>query len=289
MKILVIGVTGMLGNAVFRHFGTRPGFQAYATARSQQAVRHFPPLLSERILTDVEANDFDSVISAVAEVKPDVVINAVGLIKQLQSANDPLHALPINAIFPHRLARVCAAAGARLIHISTDCVFSGKQGNYKEDDLPDAYDLYGRSKLLGEVDYPNAITLRTSIIGHELGSAHGLVDWFLSQSGKAKGFTRAIFSGLPTIELAAVIERFVIPRPELRGLYHVASAPISKHDLLRLVANAYDKQIVIEPSDDLVIDRSLDASRFNAATGYNPPAWPILVEQMNAFRQPIPE
>lgn len=289
MKILVIGVTGMLGNAVFRHFGARPGFQAYATARSQQAVRHFPPLLSERILTEVDANDFDSVISAVAEVKPDVVINAVGLIKQLQSANDPLHALPINAIFPHRLARVCAAAGARLIHISTDCVFSGKQGNYKEDDLPDAYDLYGRSKLLGEVDYPNAITLRTSIIGHELGSAHGLVDWFLSQSGKAKGFTRAIFSGLPTIELAAVIERFVIPRPELRGLYHVASVPISKHDLLRLVANAYDKQIVIEPNDDLVIDRSLDASRFNAATGYNPPAWPILVEQMNAFRQPIPE
>jgi dTDP-4-dehydrorhamnose reductase len=218
-----------------------------------------------------------------AKVKPHVVINCIGLIKQLAEADDPLSAIPINALLPHRLARLCDVAGARLVHMSTDCVFAGTKGMYTEADMSDAKDLYGRSKYLGEVDYPHAITLRTSIIGHELSGAHSLVGWFLAQQGSVRGFRRAIFSGLPTVELARVIRDHVIPHPELRGLYHVSAEPINKFDLLTLVARAYGKTIDITPDDKLAIDRSLDSSRFRQATGYQPEPWPELVRRMREF------
>lgn len=283
MRLLIVGITGMLGNTLFRYFNQRPDIEVFGTIRDGRTKSRFDPAHHDAIIDGVDADHFDSITSAFAKAKPDTVINAVGLIKQLQSSRDPLSALPLNALFPHRLARLCAVARARLVHISTDCVFSGATGNYVETDTPDAVDLYGRSKLLGEVDYPHAITLRTSIIGHELGSTHGLIGWFLSQQGTTRGYTRAIFSGFPTVELARIIERHVVPRPELHGLYHVASSPISKHDLLQLVAVAYGKNIEIAPDDTLLIDRSLNADRFNAATGYQPPEWLELVTAMKYF------
>lgn len=283
MRLLIVGTTGMLGNTLFRYFQQQPEIEVSGTVRNARARSYFAPEYHDAIIDGVDADQFDSVISAVAKAKPDIVVNAIGLIKQLQSSNDPLNALPLNSLFPHRLARLCAVAGARLIHISTDCVFTGSVGNYSETDIPDAGDLYGRSKLLGEVDYPHAITLRTSIIGHELDSANGLIDWFLAQQTSARGYTRAVFSGFPTVELARIIDRHVIPRPELHGLYHVASAPISKYELLKLVARAYDKDIALTPDDGLQIDRSLDASRFNTTTGYQPPAWPELIDTMKQF------
>ena len=189
-------------------------------------------------------------------------------------------------MLPHRLARLCELAGARLIHISTDCVFSGRKGLYLESDLSDAEDLYGKSKYIGELhDLPHAITLRTSIIGHELGSNYALVDWFLSQEGGVKGFTKAIFSGLPTVELARVMKDFVVPHPQLNGLYHVAAKPIDKFRLLSLVAAQYGKAIDIRPEDALVIDRSLDGSRFREATGYVAPEWPELIRRMYEQRR----
>jgi dTDP-4-dehydrorhamnose reductase len=206
------------------------------------------------------------------------------LIKQLSEANDPLQAIPINSLLPHRLARLCNIVGARLVHVSTDCVFSGSKGGYLEADVSDAMDLYGRTKYLGEVDYPHAITLRTSIIGHELNSANGLIGWFLAQEGTVKGFTTAIFSGLPTVELAHVIRDFVLPRADLSGLYHVASQPISKYNLLKLVAETYRKNIDIVPDEKLTIDRSLNADRFSAASGYSAPAWHELVKKMYEFK-----
>lgn len=283
MKILVVGITGMLGNTFFRYFSDREGVECYGTARSARAPALFSETLRSRIQTGVDAEDFDSIVRAFGDVRPDVVLNAVGLIKQLKSAQDPLAALPVNSLFPHRLARLCAVAGARLVHVSTDCVFSGSKGLYRESDPPDALDLYGRSKLIGEVDYPHCITLRTSIIGHELASANALLGWFLAQSGEIKGYSRAVFSGLPTVELARVIDRHVLPRPDLHGLYHVASEPINKLQLLRLFAREYSNEVDIVADDTLVIDRSLDASRFNAATGYAPPPWPELVAQMKNF------
>lgn len=282
--ILVLGATGMLGNAVLRAFAGDDRFSVRGTARNERSRALLPPDLREHVLTGVDAGQFDSLTSVLAQTKPDIVVNCIGLIKQLADADDPLVALPVNALLPHRLARLCAIRDTRLIHVSSDCVFAGARGDYVESDRPDANDLYGRSKLLGEVAYPNAITLRTSIIGHELGSARALIDWFLSQEGRTKGYRQAIFSGLPTVELARVIRDFVLPRPELRGLYHVSAAPIAKYDLLKLVAEVYGKVIEIEPDDAVRIDRSLNSDRFRQATGYAPPSWPDLVALMHASR-----
>ena len=283
MNILVLGASGMLGNAVFRYFSADPGMHTYGTVRQPTALHHFDEALRGQLICGIDVLNEDGLVRAFCDANPDVVINCVGLIKQLAHVNDPLEALPINALLPHRIARLCEVAGARMIHVSTDCVFAGDKGNYRESDVPDATDLYGRSKLLGEVDYPHAITLRTSIIGHEYGRASALVDWFLSQSGSVRGFRRAVFSGVPTVELARIMKEFVLPHPELHGLYHVAAQPIAKFDLLTLVAKAYGKTTEIVADDALVIDRSLDATRFREATGYVAPAWPALIETMHRF------
>ncbi|SDJ71559.1 MULTISPECIES: dTDP-4-dehydrorhamnose reductase family protein [Bradyrhizobium] len=285
IKILVVGVSGMLGSTAYRFFASSKGIRVTGTARSLREIEALPRRDDATIIGGVDATDIDSVIGVIGTEKPDVVINCVGVIKQLASSKSSLTSIAINSLFPHRLAQICAASNARLIQISTDCVFAGDKGNYRETDIPDAHDLYGRSKLLGEVDYPHAITLRTSIIGHELGRAVSLIDWFLSQPGpRVSGYHRAIYSGFPTIELVRIIRDFVIPKPELHGLWHVASAPINKFDLLTLVKEVYGKTIEIVPDDSLVIDRSLDGSRFNAATGYAAPSWRDLMTQMNATR-----
>ncbi len=283
LKVLVLGVSGMLGNAVLRVFAQSDHYRVVGSARSAGVLRLLPPQLREQVVCGVDVENTDSLVQLFTSARPDVVINCIGLVKQLAEANDPLAAIATNALLPHKLARLCALAHARLIHVSTDCVFAGTRGMYAEHDLPDAQDLYGRSKYLGEVNYPHAITLRTSIIGHELSSAHSLLGWFLAQAGPVKGFTRAIFSGLPTTELARVMRDFVIPHAGLQGLYHVAADPINKFDLLQLIAQAYGKSTAITPDDNLAIDRSLDSSRFREVTGYRPPAWPDLVRQMQAF------
>jgi dTDP-4-dehydrorhamnose reductase len=284
MKVLVLGMTGMLGNAMFRVLSERSDLSVVGSARSGAAGASFDDCLRQNIITGVDVENQDSLARVFGEVRPNVVINCIGLVKQLADADDPLQAIPINALLPHRLAALCRIGGARLIHISTDCVFSGNKGSYLESDFADASDLYGRSKYLGEVDFPHAVTLRTSIIGHELHGSRSLVNWFLAQQGSVKGFTRAVFSGQPTVVLANIVCNHIIPRPELRGLYHVAAAPITKHDLLRLVAEIYQKDIEIVPDDKLVIDRSLDAGRFAKATGYQPPPWREMIELMHRFQ-----
>jgi len=273
----------MLGNAVLRLFGQSPGYQAFGSVRSSSALRFLSSNLHPSVIADVDVENIDNLTRLFAVVHPDVVINCVGLVKQLPEADDPLSAILINALLPHRLAQLCEVAGARLVHMGTDCVFSGAKGMYTEADASDAKDLYGRSKYLGEVDYPHAITLRTSIIGHELDGARSLVGWFLSQEGSVKGFKRAIFSGLPTVEIARLIRDHVIPHPDLHGLYHVSTEPINKFDLLTLVANQYGKSIDILPDETFVIDRSLDSTRFRAATGFQPAPWVELIRLMHDF------
>jgi len=281
MKILVIGISGMLGSAVFKLFAENGGYELSGTVRSESTKQYFPVEWCENIIAGIDILDDDSLTRVVEGVKPDVVINCVGLIKQLSTANDPLIVLPVNSMYPHRLAAICEFGGARLIHISTDCVFDGSKGNYVESDRSDATDLYGQSKYIGELnDKPHAITLRTSIIGHELNTQAALIEWFLSQSGSIKGFKHAIFSGLPTVELARVMMDYVIPRSDLCGLYHVSAAPISKFDLLSLVAEIYGKKIEIIPDDEFIIDRSLNSERFQTETGYRAPEWPALVQAM---------
>lgn len=277
-KVLILGASGMLGAAVFRSFLASADFEVVGTLRDRGARGSFS---SAARLVQLDVLDEDALISLLDQERPAAVINCIGLVKQLASAADPLITLPINAIFPHRLARICSLIGARLVHISTDCVFSGAKGNYTEDDATDAQDLYGRSKLLGElVDYDHAVTLRTSIIGRELYSAHSLVEWFLSQQGAVKGYVKAVFSGLPTAELATVIRDVVLPRKDLAGLYHVSATPICKFDLLHLLARQYGKHIEIVRDDQTKIDRSLNSEKFRRKTGYRAVDWPELIQRM---------
>ncbi|WP_306089813.1 dTDP-4-dehydrorhamnose reductase family protein [Qipengyuania flava] len=283
IRVLVLGASGMLGTSMLRAFSDRDGYTVIG------AVRSMSPQLREvaggaEVVVGFDALSSDSLQNVFARAQPDVVINAVGLIKQLTGGNAVSEAVPINTMLPHRLQTLADIADARLIHVSTDCVFSGVKGGYCESDNADASDVYGLSKYLGEVDAPNAITLRTSIIGHELASKNGLVEWFLSQKCPVKGYTKAIFSGLPTVELARVVRDFVLPKPELTGLYHVSAEPISKYDLLRLVGTVYGHDVDIAPDDTLKIDRSLNSERFRLATGYSPPLWPDLVDVMKHNR-----
>ena len=279
----MLGASGMLGNAVFRLFAQSTGFLTTGSLRSTNQLRYLAKDLHDHVICGVDVENLDSLKSLFAKSRPDVVINCIGLVKQLAASDDPLVVIPINAMLPHRLARFCEVAGARLVHISTDCVFSGVKGMYREGDISDANDLYGRSKFLGEVKSPHAITLRTSIIGHELSGSQSLVGWFLAQQGVVRGFRRAVFSGLPTVELALIIRDYVIPRPELHGLYHVSAKAINKYELLRLVANVYGKSVEIHPDDQFVIDRSLDSSLFCQATDYQPKAWSELIQLMHDF------
>lgn len=281
-RTLILGASGMLGSTVLRTLHGRAGQTVLATVRTGSSIRHFTADQQASIIANIDVLDSDALVTLLTKTRPDTIINCVGLIKQHSMAKDPLIALPLNALFPHRLARLAALIGARLVHISTDCVFSGVTGGYTEDSKPDADDLYGISKHLGEViEYENAITLRTSIIGRELTTAYSLVDWFLAQTGEIKGFDKAIFSGLPTCELATVIRDYVIPKPELKGLYHVSAMPISKYELLRLIAAEYGKDTRIIRDDQFVIDRSLVSTRFSKATGYVAPNWPELIKRMH--------
>lgn len=284
MKVLVIGASGMIGSTVLRVLSEKKEWQVFGSVRDVGVSRFFHPSISEHLISGVDVENQDVLLKTMDRIRPDVVINCAGLTKHKPEAEDTLVSIPINTLMPHRLAGLCKLVGARLIHVSTDCVFSGEKGGYVEDDFADARDVYGKSKVLGEVNYPHAITLRTSTIGHELQSKYGLLDWFLSQEGCCKGYIRAIFSGLPTVVFAQVVRDVVIPHAELSGLYHVAAQPINKFDLLKLIADVYSKTIEIVPDDKLVIDRSLNANLFQLATGYVAPDWPDLIKTMHAYK-----
>jgi dTDP-4-dehydrorhamnose reductase len=284
MKILVIGASGMIGSTVLRVLSEKRDWEVFGTIRNGDLRRFFPAQIAERLVVGVDVEHSDVLLKVLDDIRPGVVINCAGLTKHKPEADDPLVSIPINTLMPHRLAGLCKLVGARLIHVSTDCVFSGEKGEYTEEDFADARDVYGKSKALGEVTYPHTITLRTSTIGHEFQSKYGLLDWFLSQEGSCKGYDRAIFSGLPTVIFAQIVRDVVIPHNELSGLYHVAAKPINKFYLLNLIANVYGKKIEIIPDDKLAIDRSLDAGRFREATGYVAPKWEEMINLMHTYK-----
>lgn len=279
-KVLLLGASGMLGSTLYRYILAHGSVDLLGTERGSLAAALLPQGDTCRIVSGVDAENSGRLGSIMKSFRPTLMVNCI----TADARADALEAISLNALLPHRLACLCAAAKCRLIHISTDGVFSGKKGGYVESDLPDADDLYGRSKLLGEIDYPHAITLRTSMIGHELHGVRSLISWFLAQQGGVRGFTRAIFSGLPTVEVARIINTYVLPNPELNGLYHLSVDPISKYDLLSMVKDVYRKQIEIIPDDSLMIDRSLNSSRFRQATGFVPKPWPELIQAMRDFR-----
>ena len=282
-KIIIFGVSGMLGSTLLKYFSSKRNVEVIGTIRAKSSLKYLPDNTHKMVMSEFDVNDFVKVEKLLREFKPTLVLNCVGIVKQLDESNELLKVLPINSIFPHKLAQSCTKSDCRLVHMSTDCIFTGDQGMYKENDVPDALDLYGISKRLGEVTYPNTLTLRTSIIGHELNSNRSLVDWFLSQEGIVKGFQKAIFSGLPTIEIARIIDNYVIPNPNLSGIYQVSADPINKFELLSLIADVYGKNINIEQDSTVIIDRSLDSTKFRELTGYQPPSWRELVIAMRDF------
>ncbi len=274
----------MIGNTVLKVLSETTKWNVFATIRNESSRYLFPMHVRDHIFSGIDLQNENSLLKILSKIQPQLIINCAGITKHKSESEDPLFSIPINSILPHRLARLCNLIEARLIHISTDCVFSGMKGLYHEFDYPDASDVYGKTKSLGEVYYPNTITLRTSTIGHELQSTYGLLDWFLSQQNQCNGYTKALFSGLPTVVFAQIIRDIVIPNNNLFGLYHIGSSPISKFDLLSLVANVYSKSINIVPDDTLVIDRSLSSERFKLATGYVAPSWPKLIDIMYSLK-----
>ncbi len=270
----------MLGYCIFSNLSEFSNLDVYGTVRTVNGLEKFFPS-TDKLLSNIDVKDFETLKRAVLTAKPDVVINCIGLIKQHDVSKQHVEAIEINALLPHKIALLCDIIEARLIHFSTDCVFDGKAGNYLESDVPNATDLYGKSKCLGEVNYGKHLTLRTSIIGHELKSSVSLIDWFLNQKGSVRGFSKAVFSGLPTAYVAQVLADFVLPNSSLSGLYQLSVDPIDKYSLISKVAGVYNKQIEIEKFEDFVIDRSLDSTKFREETGFVPPTWDELVAFMH--------
>lgn len=285
-KVLIIGGRGMLGHKLVQVLGEK--LDVWITIHCAfDEVERFGIFDRAKTIENLDVTDIRTVRKAVDDVRPDVVINAVGVIKQVPASQDLVHTLEINSIFPHRLAEIACEMGSRLILISTDCVFDGRKGNYNEDDLADAADLYGQSKHFGEVSTENCLTLRTSIIGRELTGSHSLVEWFLSNRGKTvKGFANAIYSGFPTVVFADIIASLITKHGDLSGLYHVSSDPIDKFSLLNLINEYYGADITVERSEEFKIDRSLDSTRFRTATGFDPPRWETMIELMAADETP---
>lgn len=293
-RVLILGGAGMLGHKVWQRLQRR--FRVFVTLRSSDALDVVRTLggmgeeVASRVLVGVNGEEFATVERALDQVRPQVVVNCIGIIKQLPGASDPVLSIGVNSLLPHLLARSASLRGARLIHISTDCVFAGRRGIYRESDPPDAEDLYGRSKLLGEVAGAGCVTLRTSIIGRELRASSGLVEWFLSnRGGSVDGYDNAIFSGLTTLQLADTIGDVIERHASLEGLYHVSNEPIDKLTLLRLLDDAYGAGVIIRPSSAVRIDRSLDSTRFREATAWTPSPWPVLIREMAADVTPYDE
>lgn len=280
MRVLILGASGMLGFQLFKFASKSSNFSIFGVVRNKSVfLKKINIKDANQIYELDDIQNFSKLTEIVEIISPDVIINAIGIVKQSDLALNAIASIEINSLLPHKLAKICLDKSAKLIHISTDCVFDGLKGNYQLTDVSNAIDLYGRSKYLGEVNYGNTITLRTSIIGHDIrGYNYGLLDWFLQSKSTVLGYNKAIFSGLTTLELAHLIFEKILPKPSVNGLFQVASHPINKFDLLNIIRDRYNLDIEIIASDQVKIDRSLDGAYFNQVFNYSPPTWPRMIE-----------
>jgi len=269
----------MLGHQVVQRLA--PSHEVVATVRKPPIAAVAAALKGARVISGVDVR-LRPALDLVLEVRPDAVVNAAGIVKQREAAMEAVESIQVNSLFPHQLAGACREANARLIHISTDCVFSGLRGDYREGDIPDPIDLYGRSKLLGEVSEPRCLTIRTSMIGLELANFSSLIEWFLRQQGVVAGYRRALWNGLTTIELARLIDLLMRDQPELNGVWHVSGQTVSKYDLLVSLAAMLGRNVALHPDDEVVIDRSLNSERFRVTAGYDAPSWEAMVSELAA-------
>ncbi len=283
MRIALLGVNGMLGADLFRHLGSYPTLQVMGLMRGDPRdtmIGTVPSSKNTSIVGGISYSEGKCLAKVLREFAPNVMVNCIGWRKQPQNASQTIEMIAANALLPHRLAMLAGEIGARLIHFSSDAVFSGKRGRYLEHDVPDPVDAYGVSKLLGEPNYPHCLILRTSMIGHVSKKSDQLVDWLIRQKGIINGYQKTVFSGLPTIEIASIMRTILLPRTELVGIWNLAAAPISKFELLKMIVEKYNIDVDVVPVAHPTFDRSLNASRFLDATGYVVKPWPELIEQM---------
>lgn len=278
MKILIFGADGMLGHQLVATLLQR--HHVAGTVRQQDSAVGKSTASGARLFTGVTVRDHSKILDVVERFAPDGIVNAIGIVKQREEGKDAIESIEVNSLFPHRLAEICMNRGIKLVHLSTDCVFTGKKGNYLDQDVPDARDMYGRSKMMGEVEGPGVITLRTSIIGLELSRRQGLIEWFLSQTGAIKGYRKAIYTGFTTLEMSRIIEKLLVTPLPTQGIYNVSSDPIDKYSLLCLLRDRLEKILEIVPDDEFVCDRSLDSTRFRKEFNYVPPDWRTMLDEL---------
>ena len=279
MKILILGGDGMLGHQLFKYL--QECYDVRCTLHQDKSNYTKYGFYNEKnSYTGIDVMSFERVEEVVYDFMPEILVNCVGIIKQQSIAKEAIPCIEINALLPHRLALLCKKVGARLIHFSTDCIFSGEKGNYLESDPSDAGDLYGKTKFLGEVKDDFCLTLRTSIIGPELSRKRSLLEWFLAQEGTIKGFRKAIYSGFTSLEMSRIIELMIL-NPKAFGVYHVSSEPINKYDLCLMFKNKFKHHVEILPDDAFVCDRSLDSTRFRKEFDYKPPSWEEMVDELD--------
>ena len=285
MKIVILGSTGLLGNTISKYFFERADYQTIAVSRNYSKIKLFKKKYHKNFLIIENILDYIEIKKTLQTLEPDILINCLGITnkEKIDNSRQIENFININSLLPHRLQRICSEIGTRLIHLSTDCIFSGNKGFYTENDIPDSAAIYGRSKLLGELDFENTLTIRKSVIGHELVSRNGLLEWFLNQNSSVQGYKNVIFSGLTVLELAKLIDKYILPRSDLKGILNISGKSISKFDLLKIIAEIYNKSIEIIPNESIKINRTLNSSKFNKLTGYKANSWPVLIKSMYEF------
>lgn len=280
--MLILGASGMIGHRMWATLGER--HEAIGVLRRHElgALSMIPGIATKKTFFGVEFQDLSRLTKIVSDTKPDIVLNCVGIVKQLKDSSDHMKSIALNALFPHQLAKVCADNNARMIQFSSDCVFDGLKGNYTETDFPNAQDLYGRSKAMGEVDYlTNVVTMRTSSIGREVFPHGGLVEWFLSnEEKKITGYKQAIYSGFPTQRLGSIISDYIIPNKELSGVIHVAGTPIDKFSLLSMIKDHFKLNIDLLVNEQVKVERGLNFDNFSKLTGFKSPSWKEMMKDL---------
>lgn len=287
MKLLILGSNGLLGNTLTKYFFKKSNYETFGLLRDSSKLKFFKKEDINRLIFINDVLDYENLKIKIKKLKPNVIINCIGLTNKLKKQDISITEkyINVNSIFPHKLQKICIELSIRLIHLSSDCVFSGRKGFYSESDYPDPIDIYGRSKILGELEHDNTVTIRKSVIGHELVSKRGLLEWFLNQEIKVEGYKEAFFSGLTVLELAKIIDMYIIPNQNLKGIFHISGETISKYDLLKIIANEYNKLIRIIPNQSIKINRSLNSNLFCELTGYEIKSWPFLIKSMFEFNQ----
>jgi len=277
-KILILGANGMLGHTLFSKLSLNRDLDVYGTIRNNQSIKWFHN--KDKIYTNVYAGDINIFSFILKNLEPEYVINCIGVHRQSDAIKNPIISIKINSLVPHLFAEECEKLGCKFIHFSTDYVFNGKKGMYVEKDIPNPEEIYGKSKLLGEIsNKKNSLTIRSSIIGHELGTSLSLVEWFLNQKNKVNGHKNFYTTSITTIEMANIIENYVFYN-NLNGIMHISSEPINKFDILTKISNIYNKPIEIIPDENFICNSTLDSSLFKKLTGYSAPSWDIMLNNM---------